>query len=174
MNPTHTHKERGGQFARIGAAEGEGQFAGQRLVIYLDLTTQPPATHFVTRPEWEAGWREIPADACPVCHGSGQDTIKKRSGRPCGGCYGLGRVRLDGERPEDLWELGEVARRIIGELRQQVARLEGRLALPGVAEAIAAEQARRQQAATDAQAEQERKWREGRGHGPGGARMTGD
>lgn len=122
----------------------------------------------------KAQWQEIPADACPVCHGSGTDQIKRRKDRPCGGCYGLGRVKEDGETPAEMWELAEVAGRVIGELRQQVARLEGRLALPGVAEAIAAEMARRQQAATDAQAEQERKWREGRGHGPGGARMTGD
>ena len=174
MKPTHISITHGAKSARIGTAQGEGQLAGKTLVIYLDLSVEPPATHYVEQARWDAEWQEIPADACPVCYGSGTDQIKKRQDRPCGGCYGLGRVRQDGETPKEMWELAEVAGRIIEGLRQQVAGLEGRLALPGVAEAIAAEMARRQQAATDAQAEQERKWREGRGHGPGGARMTGD
>ena len=174
MKPTHIHTTHGTRAARIGTAQGEGMLAGKTLVIYLDLSVEPPAAHCVTAEKWAAEWREIPADACPVCHGSGTDQIKKRRDHPCGGCYGLGRVKADGETPAEMWELAEVAGRVIGELRQQVAVLEGRLALPGVAEAIAAEQARRQQAASDAQAEQERKWREGRGHGPGGSRMTGD
>jgi len=174
VKPTHVHNTHGTRTARIGTAQGEGQLAGQTLVIYLDLSTEPPATHYIEQARWDAEWMEIPADACPVCHGTGTDQIKKRKDRPCGGCYGLGRVRLDCETPKEMWELAEVAGRIIAELHREVAGLQSQLATPGVAEAIKAEWQRRQQAASDAQAEQERKWREGRGHGPGGARMTGD
>jgi hypothetical protein len=174
VKPTHTHTTHGTRAVRIGTAQGEGQLAGQTLVIYLDLSIEPPATHYVTTEQWVAEWQEIPADACPVCHGAGTDQIKKRRDRPCGGCYGLGRVREDGETPKGEWEVAEVAGRVIGELRQQVAVLEGRLALPGVAEAIQSALVAEMQRRQDTQAEQERKWREGRGHGPGGARYTGD
>lgn len=178
MKPTHISIAHGARSARIGTAQGEGQLAGKTLVIYLDLSVEPPATHYIEEERWEAQWREIPADACPVCYGSGTDQIKKRQDRPCGGCYGLGRVREDGETPKGEWEVAEVAGRIIAELKTGRAEAERRLAqvreIPGVVQAIGAEQARRLRGASDAQAEQERKWREGRGHGPGGARMTGD
>ncbi|MGE4534705.1 hypothetical protein [Halomonas sp.] len=178
MKPTHIHSTHGTRTARIGTAQGEGQLAGQTLVIYLDLSVEPPATHYIEQARWEAEWREIPADACPVCHGSGTDQIKKRKDRPCGGCYGLGRVKADGETPKGEWEVAEVAGRIIEGLRGKLERansgIEAMQRTPGVPEAIDAERERRRQAASNAQAEQERKWREGRGHGPGGARMTGD
>lgn len=178
MKPTHISIAHGAKSARIGTAQGEGQLAGKTLVIYLDLTVEPPATHYIEEERWEAQWREIPTDACPVCYGSGTDQIKKRQDRPCGGCYGLGRVKEDGETPKEMWELAEVAGKVITEIRAEMAKIERKAALmmqaPGVADWLEAERARRQRAASDAQAEQERKWREGRGHGPGGARYTGD
>jgi hypothetical protein len=178
VKPTHIHRTTQTQAARVGTAKGEGPEAGKTLVIYLDLSVEPPATHYIEQARWDAEWRETPADACPVCHGAGTDQIKKRRDRPCGGCYGLGRVREDGETPKGEWEVAEVAGRVIAKVKQERdhwrKRCEALEEVPGVAEAIVAERARRQQAASDAQAEQERKWREGRGHGPGGARYTGD
>lgn len=178
MKPTHVHRQHGGPAARIGTAQGEAHHAGQTLVIFLDMGMDPPNTDYLEISLWESEWQEIPSNACPVCHGSGHDQIKKRKDRPCGGCYGLGRVKEDGETPKGEWEVAEVAGRIIAELKTGRAEAERRLAqvreIPGVVQAIGAEQARRLRGASDAQAEQERKWREGRGHGPGGARYTGD
>ncbi|MFW6344801.1 MAG: hypothetical protein ACOC0M_00495 [Halomonas sp.] len=178
MTPTHINSTTGTRAARIATAQGEGPEAGKTLVVYLDLADTPPTTHVIAEDLWQANWTQIPAHACPVCHGSGTDQIKRRKDRPCGGCYGLGRVREDGETPADRWELAEVAGRVIREIRSEMAKIERQAALmaqaPGVTEWLEAERARRQQAASDAQARQEREWREGRGHGPGGARMTGD
>lgn len=172
MKPTHTHKTQGGRFAMLAHYNGDTSLDAQMIVVYRDLDREIETA--TTANDWEQNWKVIADDDCPLCLGSGSDPIKGNKTNPCGGCYGLGKVRIDGERPKDLWQLAEVAKRMLEQLRQQVETLEKRQALPGVAEAIqgamVAEVGRRQ----DAQAEQERKWREGRGHGPGGARHTGD
>ncbi|MDX5378739.1 MAG: hypothetical protein LPK08_14630 [Halomonas sp.] len=62
-----------------------------------------------TADDWYQHWRPVAADACPVCMGSGHDQIKGNKNRPCGGCFGLGKVRKDGEPPTDMWELAEAA-----------------------------------------------------------------
>lgn len=182
MKPTHISIAHGAKSARIGTAQGEGQLAGKTLVIYLDLTVEPPATHYIEEERWEAQWREIPTDACPVCYGSGTDQIKKRQDRPCGGCYGLGRVKEDGETPKGEWEVAEVAGRIIEGLRGKLERansgIEAMQRTPGVPEAIDAERERRkerqQEKGPPDWVQREQEWRAGKGRGPGGARMTGD
>lgn len=176
MKPTHTHKTQGGRFALVANHAGGGALEGQQLVAYHDLDRDLPSV--TTLEDWSAHWQPITPDTCTVCMGTGRDAIKGNKANPCGGCYGLGRVREDGETPADPWELADVAGRVIAELREEMAKIERKAALmmraPGVAEWLEAEKARRQQAASDGQAEQERRWREGRGHGPGGARYTGD
>lgn len=170
--PTHTHMTQGGRFVEVSEHAGSGPLEGQRLVVYHDLDKDVMSA--TTREDWRVHWKPVTPDTCTVCMGTGRDAIKGNKANPCGGCYGLGRVREDGETPTELWELADVAGRVIGNWRQQLAEHKAREALPGVAEAIqaalTAEIGRRQ----DAQAEQERKWRDGRGHGPGGARYTGD
>lgn len=172
MTPTHTHKTQGGRFTMLAHYNGDTSLDAQMIVVYRDLEREIETA--TTAKDWEANWRPIEPDTCTVCMGTGRDAIKGNKANPCGGCYGLGRVKADGETPKGEWEVAEVAGRVIAELHREIAGLQSQLATPGVAEAIKAEWARRQQAATDAQAEQERKWREGRGHGPGGARYTGD
>ena len=174
MKPTHVHRQHATRAARIGTAQGEGQLAGKSLVIYLDLSTQPPATHYIEAGRWEAEWREIPADACPVCHGSGTDQIKKRKDRPCGGCYGLGRVRQDGETPKGAWEVAEVALGIIQRQARIIEQRDQVLAFPEVQEVLKARKERQQQEGPPDWVQREQDWRGSRGRGPGGARMTGD
>lgn len=173
MKATHTHRESGGRFAEIHRAQGSQRLAeAGTIVVYLDIGLQVQSA--TTLEDWEAHWQTITPDTCTVCMGTGRDTIKGNKRNPCGGCYGLGRVREDGETPAEMWELAEVAGRVIAGLHREVAGLQSQLSTPGVAEALEAEWQRRQQAANDAQAEQERKWRDGLGHGAGGARYTGD
>jgi hypothetical protein len=170
--PTHTHKTRGGRFALVAHYNGDVSLEAQQIVIYRDLDLETDTA--TTTGDWETNWRAIAPDDCPVCVGTGTDQIKGNKDRPCGGCYGLGKVKEDGETPADRWQLAEVA---LGIIRRQQQELEGRriaMATPAVAEALrkAGQEIRRQQ--EDAQAENERKWREGPGHGPGGRRQTGD
>lgn len=173
MTPTHTHRIQGGRFALVAEEVfGLGVYEGVIMVIIDDIDSGNRMV--IDRDTWREAFRPIAKDDCQVCLGSGTDHIKGAKDKPCGGCFGLGKVREDGETPKDRWELAEVAERMIAELHREVAGLKSQLDTPGVAEAIKAEWKRHQQAISDAQARQEREWREGRGHGPGGARMTGD
>lgn len=170
---TYTHKDQGGRFALVGQHHGQGALEGQQLVIYHDLGKDVTAA--VTADEWRQQWRPIARDDCQVCMGTGYDHIKGNKANPCGGCYGLGKVREAGETPANLWELAEVATRIITGLRSElgvaVRQLKAIHAAPGVNEAL---EAHLQQAISDSTARQEQEWRDGRGHGPGGRRHTGD
>lgn len=176
MTPTHTHKTQGGRFTMLAHYNGDTSLDAQMIVVYRDLEREIETA--TTAKDWEANWRPIEPDTCTVCMGTGRDAIKGNKANPCGGCYGLGRVKADGETPKGEWEVAEVAGRIIEGLRGKLERansgIEAMQRTPGVPEAIDAERERRKQATSDAQTAQERKWRESRGHGPGGARYTGD
>lgn len=167
--PTHTHKEQGGRFAVVAEAPGVGHLHGQGVVIYHDLDRDVQTA--TTADHWNQHWRPAEKDDCPVCLGAGTDQIKGNKENPCGGCYGLGKVRKDGETPADMWELSDVAQRIIIALENDVKEMSEHLALPGVMELI---KRQRQQMIDDSTARQEQEWRNGRGHGPGGRRHTGD
>ncbi|MEL7893459.1 hypothetical protein [Vreelandella neptunia] len=167
--PTHTHRESGGKYAELQQHEGAGPLAGQWLVIYEDLTKGIQSV--TTQADWRMHYRQIKPDDCTICMGTGHDHIKGNKDKPCGHCYGLGRVRKDGHSPVDLWELAGVAERIIIELENDLHELRQVAAHPGVMELIKRE---RQEAIDNSIAEQEEKWRRGKGHGPGGQRHTGD
>lgn len=171
--PTHTHVTHGGRYVEVSEHAGTGPLEGQQLVIYHDLDRDVQSA--TTADDWRQHWRPIAPDDCPVCLGTGTDQIKGNKQRPCGGCYGLGRVKADGETPADLWQLATVATRIItglqSELSLAVRQLKAIHAAPGVNEAL---EAHLQHAISDSTARQEQKWRDGNGHGPGGRRHTGD
>ena len=125
-----------------------------------------------TNPEdWEQNWRVIAPDDCTICMGTGTDQIKGNKDKPCGGCYGLGKVLASGERPADLWELATVANGIIERHQAKLTKQRQQLAMPEVKEALLAAEMQR---ITDSVARQEQQWRDGKGHGPGGQRYTGD
>ena len=169
-HPTHTHRVGGGKFKEIAQHQGAGaELEGKWLVLYRDL--EKGIDSITSLHEWECNWREIKPDDCSVCMGTGHDHIKGNKDRPCGHCYGLGRVRKDGSTPADMWELSEVAQRIIIALENDVNEMSEALALPGVRDLI---EQQRQQVVIDSMARQEQEWRDSRGHGPGGQRMTGD
>ncbi len=172
MTPTHTHKTRGGRFAMIAHYNGDTSLEAQQIVVYRDLDLEIDTA--TTSKDWETNWKPIATDDCTICLGSGTDQIKGNKHRPCGGCYGLGKVKQDGETPTDRWELAEVALGIIQRQQQELEQRRQTMALPGVMAALEAHRRDRQRQQEDAVAEKERQWREGRGHGPGGARMTGD
>lgn len=167
--PTHTHRESGGKFTEIERIHGGGASEGWVQVIYHDIDRD---VRSYTNPEdWKQNWREIAPDDCTVCMGTGHDHIKGNKDRPCGHCYGLGGVRSDGEAATDLWELATVATGIIERQKKELGRLRQIENHPDV-QALIDQQ--RQQAMSDSVAHQERQWRDGKGHGPGGQRYTGD
>lgn len=167
--PTHTHRSNGGKFQEVAQHEGTGPLAGQWLVIYEDLDKGIQSA--TTKVDWRQNWRAIKPDDCTICMGTGHDHIKGNKAKPCGHCYGLGRVRKDGHAPADLWELSDVAQRIIIELENDLEELREVAAHPGVMDLVKRE---RQQAINNSIARQEQEWRAGKGHGHGGQRHTGD
>ncbi|NIC05215.1 hypothetical protein [Billgrantia bachuensis] len=167
--PTHTHRSQGGRYVEVSQHAGTGPLEGQQLVIYHDIGRDVQSA--TTADDWRLHWRPIAQDDCPVCMGAGTDQIKGNKAKPCGGCYGLGKVRKDGETPADMWELAGIAERIIIELENDVKDMTEHLALPGVLDLI---KRQRQKMIDDSIAESEHKWRAGPGKGHGGQRHTGD
>lgn len=167
--PTHTHRERGGKYAQLQQHMGAGPLEGNWLIVYEDLEKDIQSA--TTQDDWLSNWRPLLTDDCPVCLGTGHDHIKGNKDRPCGHCYGLGKVRVDGEAATDLWELATVATGIIERQQAELIKQRQQLAMPEVKEAL---QAAEMQRITDSVARQEQEWRNGRGHGPGGQRYTGD
>lgn len=163
--PSHTHKTEGGRFVVQAETPGAGPLEGQVLVVYLDLDKQVSSA--TTQVDWRQHWQEIAPDDCTICLGSGTDQIKGNKRQQCGGCYGLGKVKANGAKPEDEWEVADVARGIIQRQRTELQRLASLEANPEVRALL-----KRQHDA--AVAESEHKWRDGRGRGPGGRRQTGD
>ena len=169
QQPTHTHRESGGKFAELQQHQGTGPLEGHWLVVYEDLGKGIQSA--TTQDDWLNNWRPLHPDDCPVCLGSGHDHIKGNKDRPCGHCYGLGKVRVDGEAANDLWELATVATDIIHSQRAHIAQLSAIAENPAV-QALIDQQ--RQQAISESTARQEQEWRNGKGHGPAGQRYTGD
>ncbi|GEK50939.1 hypothetical protein [Vreelandella venusta] len=167
--PTHTHRTSGGKYAELQQHEGAGPLAGQRLVIYEDLDKGIQSA--TTQDDWLANWREIAPDDCPLCLGSGIDPIKGVKYKPCGHCYGLGKVKGNGEQATEQWDVADIALTIIAPLREKLESLQ-RIADNPAVQALIEQQ--RQQVVIDSMARQEQEWRDSRGHGPGGQRMTGD
>jgi len=173
QQPTHTHLESGGKFAELQQHQGTGPLEGHWLVVYEDLDKGIQSA--TTQDDWLNHWRPLHPDDCPVCLGSGHDHIKGNKDRPCGHCFGLGKVRVDGEAATDLWELAAVATGIIQRQQAKLTKQRQQLAMPEVKEALqAAEMQRIADSVTDSVARQEQQWRDGNGHGPGGQRYTGD
>lgn len=168
MKPTHTHAQ-GGRFALVSESTGAGPLEGQALVIYHDLDRDVQSV--TTLEAWRQHWRPIATDDCPVCLGTGTDQIKGNKSYPCGGCYGLGKVCSDGETPDAMWPLAEVAMGIIKRQQQELEQRRQAMALPEVRAAL---QSVKEKLTADTVARQEQQWRDGRGHGPGGRRYTGD
>jgi hypothetical protein len=167
--PTHTHRESGGKFSEIAQHQGTGPLDGQWLVIYHDLDKGIQSA--TTQQDWLANWREIAPDDCTVCIGTGHDHIKGNKDRPCGHCYGLGKVLEAGDGATNVWELATVATGIITRQQDELRNLR-RIAQNPAVQALLEEH--RQQALSDSMAKQEREWRNGKGFGPGGQRHTGD
>ncbi|RTR01978.1 hypothetical protein [Halomonas nitroreducens] len=163
--PTHTHRTQGGRFTLVALHHGTGALDGQRLALYRDLDREVESV--ALEGEWRQHWREIEKDDCTLCMGTGTDQIKGNKRQPCGGCYGLGKVRPDGETPTDMWQLADIAGRIIQRQQTALQRLHSLEAMPEVQELVK----RRQD---EAVGRQEQQWRGGRGHGPNGQRRTGD
>ena len=99
--PTHTHVAHGGRFAMLAHYNGDVSLEAQMIVIYRDLDRKTDTA--TTAKDWETNWRPIETDDCTVCLGTGIDQIKGNAAPPCGGCFGLGKVREDGETPADMW-----------------------------------------------------------------------
>lgn len=169
MTPTHTHRAHGGRYKWLAELAGGGSMAGKAVVTYHDLDKDLPCA--VDAEEWRKQWQEIAPDACSVCLGSGTDQIKGNKQRPCGGCYGLGKVRADGEKPTELWDLADIAGRIIAQRTAERDDAQRQLA---DAEVQAFIEQLRQRGLDDATAKSEQEWRAGPGYGHGGQRHTGD
>ncbi|MGP5325972.1 hypothetical protein [Vreelandella titanicae] len=167
--PTHTHRESGGKYAELQQHQGTGPLEGQWLIIYEDLDKGIQSG--TTQDDWMQNWRPLLIDDCPVCLGSGHDHIKGNKDRPCGHCYGLGKVRTDGEAATDMWELATVAADIITRQEHELRNLR-RIAQNPAVQALLEQQ--RQHAIDESTARQEQEWRRGKGHGPHGQRHTGD
>ncbi|ATH77754.1 hypothetical protein CLM76_09195 [Vreelandella venusta] len=167
--PTHTHRENGGKFAELQQHQGTGSLDGHWLIVYEDLDKGVQSV--TTQDDWLSHWRPLLADDCPVCLGTGHDHIKGNKDKPCGHCYGLGKVRADGEAANDLWELATVATGIIEHQREQIAQLSAIAENPAVQALL---DQKHRQAMNDSIARQEQQWRDGQGAGPGGQRYTGD
>ncbi|WP_237673787.1 hypothetical protein [Vreelandella profundi] len=170
QQPTHTHRESGGKYQEIAQHQGSGAYLeGRWLVLYRDL--DKGIDSITNLDEWESQWKEVAPDDCPICVGAGHDQLKGNRDKPCGGCYGLGKVRKDGQTPADMWELSDVAYRIIQLQQNELEDLRKVAAHPGVMDLIKRE---RQDAIDESTARQEQEWRRGKGHGPHGQRHTGD
>ncbi|MCP1313014.1 MULTISPECIES: hypothetical protein [unclassified Halomonas] len=167
--PTHTHREHGGKYAELAQHQGAGALEGQWLVIYEDLDKGIQSG--TTQGDWLEQWRPLERDDCPLCLGTGTDPIKGDKSKPCGHCYGLGKVMDTGERPTDQWELAEVSTGIIQRQRAELAQLRAIADHPGVRELVEREL---QQRIDESIALQEQEWRGKPGHGHGGQRHTGD
>lgn len=167
--PTHTHRENGGKYAELQQHQGTGPLEGQWLIIYEDLDKGIQSG--TTQDDWMQNWRPLLIDDCPVCLGSGHDHIKGNKDRPCGHCYGLGKVRTDGEAATDMWELATVAADIITRQEHELRNLR-RIAQNPAVQALLEQQ--RQHAIDESTARQEQEWRRGKGFGPGGQRHTAD
>lgn len=164
---THTHRQHGGRYAELNQFDGGSALEGQKLVAYRDLDKD--VTSATTLDDWRQHWRPIAADDCTVCLGTGRDSIKGNKRQPCGGCYGLGKVRKDGETPATQWELAEVAIGVIQRQHQELGRLRELVAMPEVQEII---KAKRDESPD--WVEREQQWRGAGGLGHGGRRHTGD
>ncbi|MDN3561667.1 hypothetical protein [Vreelandella neptunia] len=167
--PTHTHREGGGKYAELQQHEGAGPLVGQWLVIYEDLNKGIQSA--TTQQDWLTNYREIKPDDCTVCMGTGHDHIKRNKDKPCGHCYGLGKVLDTGEAATEMWELATVATTIITRQEHELRNLR-RIAQNPAVQALIEQQ--RQHAIDESTARQEQEWRRGKGHGPGGQRHTGD
>lgn len=165
---THTHRAQGGRFALVAETPGSGPLDGQMLMTYHDLDKD---VHSVTTADdWRQHWRPIAPDDCTVCLGTGHDQIKGNKRQPCGGCYGLGKVKEDGSAPSELWDLADVARRIIGQQALELIELRNIVQLTEVQGFLHKRHAESEKRGL----QKEREWREGPGHGPGGKRYSGD
>jgi len=167
--PTHTHRSNGGKFHETAQQMGGGALEGQLLVLYHDLDKD--IASITTEVDWRQNWRAIKPDDCTICMGTGHDHIKGNKDKPCGHCYGMGKVRADGEAATDIWELATVATEIIHSQRAHIAQLSAIAENPAV-QALLDQQ--RQQVITDSVGRQYQEWSDGHGHGPGGQRYTGD
>jgi hypothetical protein len=167
--PTHTHRQHGGKYAYIGELSGGKVYSGQTLVIYHDLDKN--ITAHAVEGEWQSEWQPIEPDDCPVCLRAGHDQIKGNKDKPCGYCFGLGKVRVDGEAATDMWELSTVASGIIQRQQKELDELRQIARCPEVQAFI---EQQRQQTITDSTGKQYQEWAGGNGHGPGGKRYTGD
>lgn len=167
--PTHTHKANGGRFALVAHYNGDMSLDAQMIIVYRDIDREIETA--TTAKDWEDNWQAVAPDDCPVCLGAGTDQIKGNKDKPCGYCYGLGKVRESGEAPAEIWEVATIATGIIERQKKELGRLRQIESHPHVQALLDQE---RQQAMSDSVARQEQEWRNGRGHGPGGQRMTGD
>ncbi|MFI0474580.1 hypothetical protein ACGLWX_17850 [Halomonas sp. HMF6819] len=167
--PTHTHRTLGGKYAEIQQHQGTGPLDGDWIIVYEDLDRSIISA--TTQRDWLDNWRYLESDDCPICLGTGYDHIKGNRDRPCGHCYGLGKVRVDGEAATDLWELATVAGNIIECQRAELEQLRAIADYPGAREWVDRE---RQKRIDDSIAQQEQEWRGKPGHAPGGQRYTGD
>lgn len=167
--PTHTHREKGGRIGMVTSYWGVGPLEGQQFVVYqnLDLVTEC----LTTMDDWQANWRKLEPDDCPLCLGSGIDPIKGVKHKPCGHCYGLGKVKSDGEQATEQWDVADIALTIITPLREKLENLQRIADNPAVQALLEQE---RQQAIIESTARNEQAWRDGQGHGPHGQRYTGD
>ncbi|MCO7246417.1 hypothetical protein [Halomonas sp. Mc5H-6] len=167
--PTHTHRASGGRYREQSQHQGSGPLEGQWLVIYEDL--DKGIISGTTQADWTQNWREVAPDDCSICMGSGHDHIKGNRDKPCGHCFGLGKVLEDGETPADRWELATVATGIIQRQQEELLNLR-RIAHNPAVQSLLEEQ--KLQAIEDSMGRQEQAWRSGKGYGPGGQRITGD
>ena len=167
--PTHTHRDSGGRYGQVTTYWGVGPLEGQQFVVYQDLDRVTES--LTTKDDWDENWRPVAPDDCPVCLGVGHDQFKGNKNKPCGGCYGLGKVMETGEAAKEMWELATVATGIIKRQQAELNQLRQIATNPAVQALI---DRQRQQAIDDSTARQEQEWRSGRGHGPGGQRFTGD
>ena len=171
MTPTHTHITHGGRFALVNESTGAGPLTGQALVIYHDLDRDVQSV--TTSDDWRQHWRPVAADDCTICLGSGTDQIKGNKSQPCGGCFGLGKVRQDGETPEDRWQLADVALGIIRRQQRIIEQRDQVLAFPEVQEALKVRKEKKEKEPPD-WVQREQQWRESGGRGHGGRRHVGD
>lgn len=169
---THTHRHHGGRFSLVAEHAGTGTLEGQGVAIYLDIDKD--ITSATTSEDWRQQWRPVAKDDCSICLGSGTDQIKGNKRQPCGGCFGLGKVRSDGETPGDMWELATVATNIIQRQLQELRQLQEMAAQPEVQAAVQKVKTRQRQEEQSAIARSEMQWRNGQGRGAGGRRHTGD
>ncbi|WP_193090823.1 hypothetical protein [Halomonas colorata] len=167
--PTHTHRISGGKYYEAAQHQGTGELENEWLVLYRDL--DKGIDSIAKLHEWEAGWRRLEKDDCPLCLGSGIDPIKGVKYKPCGHCYGLGKVKGDGEQATEQWDVADIALTIITPLREKLESLQRIADNPAVQALLEQE---RQQAIIESTARNEQAWRESTGYGPGGQRHTGD